>query len=179
MNNGMMTIIASFTGAIFALIFSMILTNQNRKIKKRQLLSFGYDMLRHCWRNAIVLSAINVDRTKYSPRHILKIKELDQSCSFFLSLDTLNAIPKNLVSDFHTLQLHIKNIYVDVDVTAAYLSSPRYNRQVMKQYLDALINRQSHLANMTFSFMKKIDPNITFMDARSFILNKRKGNWIG
>lgn len=132
--------------------------SQNKMLKASIQESILLDLIRHFFRNKIVLCAMqlkleNRGYNKYYPseEHLLKLKVLPEDQLF----DRFNNIPAHY-NELHKIELMFRNFNIETDVTLEHLKDPKMPKQQKLEDLDTQEFKMEFLTRKVLALMDSL-----------------------
>jgi hypothetical protein len=153
-------IILSFIAAIGTFLTVLVIyldTNQN-KIKRKFQEQLLRDLIRHFYRNMVVLEAIkmrlegNYKSLYPSEEHLLKFKVLPED----LRINRFSSSP-NHYGLLHKLELQLRNFNIEVDVAMDHLKNKNLSEEIKTRDLDTLKFKFGHLTNFVVDLLQELN----------------------
>ncbi len=161
------SLIGIIIGGLITLSGIFISRTTSARQERKALKGILEDLYRHFHANILVLDKIDLDKGIPSRLYLGRFKVDDASMVF--CDDICNSIKRKHLHEFNQLRLIYRNGNIELDVVCEYLVSGRYDKTVMRQYMDLVRIRQERLRKATRKFRismeKGKEDRINFMDA--------------
>lgn len=159
--------------ATFLAVWSIRLdTKQNsiNKVMQEQILK---DLIRHFYRNLVVLGAIRLklegQYSSYYPseEHILKLKVLPED----VKIDRFTSTPEHY-QILHMFELQLRNFDIEVDVAMVHLKNKNISHDVKLRDLDNLVFKCGHLSDFVLKLLKALQFDFNSYECVNVFLTK-------